>query len=182
MQWRRPIPLSALLVLVLVTSTHAQAPETMPRAQTGGTLPLEALHLVQKNDNLHLLAAYYYGDARQWSRIFETNRSAIQHPSVIHPGQILRLVLTPDWTPAEPYQQWKNRVAGMVAAAVKAAPEAPERPAAPPRAGTVVIGPSMIQEQPPAPPAETETPEPPAPSAESETQEAPAPAEKEGEK
>ncbi len=160
MQWRWSIPLSALVVLIVATSLHAQAPEPAP-ASASATMPVEALHLVQKNDNLHLLAAYYYGDARQWSRIFETNRSAIQDPSVIHPGQILRLLLTPEWTPAEPYAQWKRRVGGMVAAAVKPTPEAPEQPAAPPKAGPVTIGPSMIGEQPPAPPAERETTEPP---------------------
>ncbi|MGH7378365.1 MAG: hypothetical protein ACREKK_13230, partial [Candidatus Methylomirabilales bacterium] len=31
-------------------------------------LPVEALHQVQREDNLHLIAAYYYGDARQWPR------------------------------------------------------------------------------------------------------------------
>ena len=106
MQWRWPIPLSALLVLFVFTSLEAQA----PGSQSEVNLPLEALHQVQAKDNLHLLAAYYYGDARQWVRIFETNRNAIQDPSVIHPGQVLRFFLSPDWTPAEPYNQWKSRV------------------------------------------------------------------------
>lgn len=116
MQWRWPIPLSALLVLIVVTPLEAQVPEAAPGPGSQATLPVEALHLVQKLDNLHLLAAYYYGDARQWVRILEANRAAIQDPSVIHPGQVLHLHLSPDWTPPEPYQQWKTRVGGVVPA------------------------------------------------------------------
>ena len=116
MQWRWPIPLSALLVLIVVTPLEAQAPGAAPGPGSQATLPVEALHLVQKLDNLHLLAAYYYGDARQWVRILEANRAAIQNPSVIHPGQVLHLHLSPDWTPAEPYLQWKTRVGGVVPA------------------------------------------------------------------
>lgn len=123
MQWRWPIPLSALIVLIVVTPLEAQAPE----AGAGATLPVEALHLVQKLDNLHLLAAYYYGDARQWVRILDANRGAIQDPSVIHPGQILHLRLSPDWTPPEPYEQWKTRVGGVVPPPMPSPAAAPEQ-------------------------------------------------------
>lgn len=123
MQWRWPIPLAALIVLIVVTPLEAQAPE----AGAGATLPVEALHLVQKLDNLHLLAAYYYGDARQWVRILDENRGAIQDPSVIHPGQILHLRLSPDWTPPEPYEQWKTRVGGVVPPPMPSPAAAPEQ-------------------------------------------------------
>lgn len=132
MQWRWSIPLSALLVCIVVTPLHAQAPEPAPMGASEMAMPVEALHQVQRLDNLHLLAAYYYGDARQWVRIYETNREAIQNPSVIQPGQILRLILSPEWTPAEPYTQWKTRVGGVVP--VPAAPaEAPEKSSALPQ-------------------------------------------------
>ncbi len=130
MQWRWPIRFSALLVLIVVAPVEAQAPGATPSTASEATLPVEALHQVQSNDNLHLLAAYYYGDARQWVRIFETNRNAIQDPSVIQPGQILRLFLSPDWTPAEPYKQWKIRVGGMVPPGVPPPSEAPEKTSA----------------------------------------------------
>ncbi|MFQ5847350.1 MAG: LysM peptidoglycan-binding domain-containing protein [Candidatus Methylomirabilales bacterium] len=110
MQWRRAIPLSALLILCVLTPLEAQAPGSLPGTGSEASVPVEALHQVQSSDNLHLLAAYYYGDARQWVRILETNRPAIQNPSVIHPGQILRIFLSPDWTPPEPYAKWKHRV------------------------------------------------------------------------
>jgi hypothetical protein len=133
MQWRWPIPLSVLLVLIVVTPLEAQTPEAAPGPGSQATLPVEALHLVQKLDNLHLLAAYYYGDARQWVRILEANRAAIQDPSVIHPGQVLHLHLSPDWTPLEPYQQWKTRVGGVVPAPTLPPAAAPEQTSALPK-------------------------------------------------
>lgn len=110
MQWRWPVSLFALLILVVVTPLEAQVPEPAPGPGSQETAPVEALHQVQSRDNLHLLAAYYYGDARQWVRILETNRRAIQNPSVIHPGQILHIFLSPGWTPEENYADWKHRV------------------------------------------------------------------------
>jgi hypothetical protein len=113
---------------------------------------MEALHQVQSKDNLHLLAAYYYGDARQWVQILNTNRDGIQNPSVIHPGQILRISLSPDWNPGEPYMEWRRRVENLAPARltgpqvsreapaspkvlppVEATPEPEERPSAPPK-------------------------------------------------
>ncbi|MFQ5881075.1 MAG: LysM peptidoglycan-binding domain-containing protein [Candidatus Methylomirabilales bacterium] len=114
MQWRWPNVLSALLVLIAATSLEAQEPRASPPAGSEATLPVEALHQVQPTDNLHLLAAYYYGDARQWARIFETNRDAIKNPNLIHPGQIFRILLPPGWTPREPYTHWKRRLRGAV--------------------------------------------------------------------
>lgn len=108
MQWRWPVSLFAFLILVVVSPLEAQVPEPGPGAEEPS--PVEALHQVQTTDNLHLLAAYYYGDARQWVRILDTNQAAIQHPSVIHPGQILRIFLSPGWTPEENYTDWKRRV------------------------------------------------------------------------
>ncbi len=114
MQWRRSISFVALLVFVSITPLHAQAPQRESRTWSDTSLPVEALHLVQKRDNLHLLAAYYYGDARQWFQIFQTNRQLIKHRNLIEPGQTLRLILSPGWTPLEPYDQWKARVEKMI--------------------------------------------------------------------
>lgn len=127
MQWRRSIPFVALLVFVSVTPLRAQAPERGPSLWSGGSLPVEAMHQVQKNDNLHLLAAYYYGDARQWVRIFETNRNAIKHRNLIEPGQRLRVQLSPGWTPLEPYDQWKKRVQRLIPAVITPSLDAPEQ-------------------------------------------------------
>ncbi|MFQ5658305.1 MAG: LysM peptidoglycan-binding domain-containing protein [Candidatus Methylomirabilales bacterium] len=107
MQWRWSIPLTALFVLTLVTPLRA---DNHWDPVTGSSLPVEALHKVEASDNLHLLAAYYYGDARQWYRIYEANRRVVKDRNLIHPGQILRINLSPGWTPLEKYAEWKTRV------------------------------------------------------------------------
>ena len=44
-----------------------------------------------KGDSLSKIAQREYGDAKQWTRIFEANRDIITDPDLIHPGQELRL-------------------------------------------------------------------------------------------
>jgi hypothetical protein len=106
MQWRWSF-LSALIILTLVTPLRA---EQHWDPATGSALPVEALHKVEASDNLHLLAAYYYGDARQWYRIYEANRHQIKDRNLIQPAQVLRIILSPGWTPLEKYAEWKGRV------------------------------------------------------------------------
>ncbi len=139
MQWRWSIPLTAVLAFTLIPPLHAQAPGAP--LETEATLPVEALHQVQSSDNLHLLAAYYYGDARQWVRIFETNRGAIRNVNIISPGQILRIVLSPGWTPQENYADWKRQVREGVPLVDISPSGAPlESPNLPQRDGVVVDG------------------------------------------
>jgi hypothetical protein len=57
------------------------------------------LHQVKKDENLHILAAYYYGDARAWRRIYNLNRKTIRNPNVIYEGQILVIEIDPGWVP-----------------------------------------------------------------------------------
>ena len=47
------------------------------------------LYEVKADDNLHWLAAKFYGDARQWERIYEANRDKIQDPNIPRVGQQL---------------------------------------------------------------------------------------------
>lgn len=47
------------------------------------------LYEVKADDNLHWLAAKFYGDARQWERIYEANRDKIQNPNILRVGQQL---------------------------------------------------------------------------------------------
>ncbi len=152
MQWRWPIPLTIFLILVVVTPLHAQAPARTP---SEAAAPVEALHQVQSNDNLHLLAAYYYGDARQWVQILDTNRDGIQNPSVIQPGQILRISLSPNWNPSEPYNEWRRRVGDLAPAATLTPLQAPrQRPAAPEATSPDEGASSAAPEEPAAPPKE----------------------------
>jgi hypothetical protein len=57
------------------------------------------LHQVGPNEDLHILASYYYGDARAWSRIYELNRKTIRNPNRIKVGQVLRVDVPPCWVP-----------------------------------------------------------------------------------
>lgn len=110
MRWRRKIFFPTLLTLLTASTLAAQE---KPKSLLGGleaSLPIEALHQVQPTDNLHLLAAYYYRDARQWRRIFDANRGAIKNPNLIYIDQILRIPLSPGWSVKEPYSGWKARV------------------------------------------------------------------------
>jgi hypothetical protein len=67
----------------------------------------DALHQVMPGDDLHLIAGYYYGDARQWERIWEANRDRIRNPNRIQRGALLRI---PDATvPAETYVDFVAR-------------------------------------------------------------------------
>jgi nucleoid-associated protein YgaU len=49
------------------------------------------LYQVQRGDDLHWLAAKFYGDARQWVKIYEANRSAIRNPNRLKVGQTLTI-------------------------------------------------------------------------------------------
>ncbi len=64
------------------------------------------LHVVLPGENLHLLAAFYYGNPREWARIYRENRSVIPNPRVLKVGQKLRIVILEGWKPAVPYQEW----------------------------------------------------------------------------
>ena len=48
-------------------------------------------YVVVKGDSLSKIAQREYGDAQQWTRIFEANRDIITDPDLIYPGQALRL-------------------------------------------------------------------------------------------
>lgn len=92
------IPL-LLLVWTLV------APGLAPAADEPGQ---DVLHEVRGGDNLHQIAGYYYGDARQWDRIWQANRDQVRNPNVLTRGQWLRV---PDATsPDEPYGEFVARV------------------------------------------------------------------------
>ena len=52
-------------------------------------VPEAFLYEVKGNDNLHWLAAKFYGDARQWVRIYQANQDKVRYPSLIITGQQL---------------------------------------------------------------------------------------------
>ena len=53
------------------------------------------LYEVKPNDNLHWLAARFYGDARQWVRIYQANQDKVRYPSLLIIGQQLLIPANP---------------------------------------------------------------------------------------
>ena len=54
---------------------------------------VKTTHVVRPGDDLHWLAAVYYGDARLWNKIYEANKKVIKDPNHLVVGT--RLVIPP---------------------------------------------------------------------------------------
>ncbi len=153
-------PLWAVVASAQETTTGEPSPGSFE--ETLANLPVEALHQVQGEDNLHLIAAYYYGDARQWPRVYAANRALIgRNPSVIHKGQILKIHLPAGWAPLEPYDHFLARVRATGIPGLTAPPEAGGGKAAAEAAPPAEAAP-RAPAAPPASPAAPAPPEPPA--------------------
>lgn len=48
-------------------------------------------YTVKSGDTLSLLAARFLGSAHRWPEIYELNKSKIQNPELIYPGQVLAI-------------------------------------------------------------------------------------------
>lgn len=114
-----------VVVLVLVVlATLATAPQPARAAATQESRDL--MHEVLAGDCLHLIAGYYYGDARMWERIWNANRHVVRNPNVLVSGSLL---VVPNATvPSEPYPDFTTRAIGCGPAAARSA--ATEQPAA----------------------------------------------------
>ena len=62
---------------------------TLPDESSSGPVP--RVHTVQRGDTLSKIARRELGDGNRWPEIFELNRSIINNPNVIFPGQVLLL-------------------------------------------------------------------------------------------
>jgi hypothetical protein len=101
----------AILGLVMV------APQTARAAATQESRDL--IHEVLAGDCLHLIAGYYYGDARLWERIWNANRQLVRNPNVLVSGSFL---VVPNATaPPEPYPDFTARAIGCGPAAARSA-------------------------------------------------------------
>jgi len=69
-------------------------------------------HTIRSGDNLHLIAGYYFGDPRQWKRVWKVNRKALGGPDLLVPGKTLRIVGSPDDNPLGTYEDYCSRVRG----------------------------------------------------------------------
>ena len=86
--------------------------------------PQDALHEVMTGDNLHLIAGYYYGDARMWERIWATNKAQVKNPNVIERGMLL--LIPSASVPDTPYPEFAARTR-REAAAARAEASPPEK-------------------------------------------------------
>ena len=53
--------------------------------------PCGRTYTIAKGDSLSKIAKHFYGDARQWTRIFDANKDAIKNPDLIYPGQVIKI-------------------------------------------------------------------------------------------
>ncbi|MCP4399337.1 MAG: hypothetical protein GY801_18795 [bacterium] len=57
-------------------------------------------------ENLHLLAGYYYRNPREWKRIYKDNRNVISNPNTLPVGQTLKIHVGENWKPLFSYEEW----------------------------------------------------------------------------
>ena len=76
------------------SSVQSGSSSTAPRAETSSGVPTSSTpadrmktYTVKSGDTLSKIAQREYGDASQWRRIYEANRSEIKNPDLIYPGQ-----------------------------------------------------------------------------------------------
>ncbi len=82
----------------------------LPFVLPGAACAADVEHRVQADDNLHLLAAYYYGNPRRWKEIYQANASIAGSANMILGGTV---VVVPDKdlrTFPLPYDEWKAKV------------------------------------------------------------------------
>jgi nucleoid-associated protein YgaU len=92
-------------MILLVTALFLSSPASAITEADKGTLvrlfedtyrvPEPFLYEVKGNDNLHWLAAKFYGDPRQWVRIYDANRENVRNPNVLRIGQQLLIPANP---------------------------------------------------------------------------------------
>jgi phage tail protein X len=105
-------------VLALTPSLAGAATSSPPR---------EMLHEVAPGDGLRLIAGYYYGDTRQWKRIWDANRPLVRNPNLLEQGISVRV---PDATPPkEPYEAFVARTRRAAPPPGVPVPGAPSDPA-----------------------------------------------------
>jgi hypothetical protein len=125
-------------------------------------------HVIASNENLHLLAAYYYGDPRQWTRIYRDNQQMLRNPNVLPVGQTLQISVEAGWTPVFDYEEWfrlATRNGEWVPGQWQRASRTPQQgtplavtPPAPPEPAAPVVSPEAPEAIPPQPPEAQTTP------------------------
>jgi len=120
--------LRIIAILLLVFGTVTPSPQPVWAASVPASPGVQ--HEVLAGDCLHLIAGYYYGDARLWERIWKANKQSVRDPNVLALGTVL---VVPDAAvPDQPYPDFAARTRGCgptgtvpaAAARVKGEPKA----------------------------------------------------------
>ena len=114
-------------MLALVVGVLALTPP--PAATATAAVTGDLLHEVAPGDGLRLIAGYYYGDTRQWTRIWTANRDQLRNPNRLERGSLL--VIPNAIAPTEPYAEFAARTRGGASAGRIAEPAAAAVPPAP---------------------------------------------------
>jgi len=69
-------------------------------------------HTVRSGDNLHLIAGYYFGDPRQWRRVWKTNRPSLAGQNLLVPGRTLKIEGSSSDGWQGSYEDFRSRVRG----------------------------------------------------------------------
>lgn len=71
-----------------VATVSKGSAQSTSRADTAAIPPKAANYTVKSGDSLSAIARQVYGDANQWKKIYEANKSIIgNNPNLIYPGQ-----------------------------------------------------------------------------------------------
>ena len=68
------------------------------------------VHTVKRGEDLHLLAAYYLLNARDWYQIYSWNADVIKHQNTIHTGQELLIYVDDNWTPPYDLDEYVKKI------------------------------------------------------------------------
>lgn len=68
------------------------------------------VHTVKRGEDLHLLAAYYLLNARDWYKIYTWNADIIKHQNTIYPGQEILIYVDNDWNPPYDLDEYLKQI------------------------------------------------------------------------
>jgi len=134
--------------------------------------------ITSDQENLHLLAGYYYNNPREWKRIYNDNRGVIRNPNRLPVGQMLKIQVGEGWKPRFTYAEWlqmANRNGQWHSGQPWRRARSGGTPVTAPQQQTAELTPAPQATEPPAPEATPEaTPAPEQPAAEATPAETPA--------
>ena len=67
--------------------------DPLKQQKPASSMPTNEAYTVKSGDSLSKIAQQYYGDAKQWRKIYEANKGQISNPDMIQPGW--KLVIPP---------------------------------------------------------------------------------------